>query len=816
MNFLMRSTSGMYGPVPAPEPRSDTHQRSVSAGSSLETLVTNDPYAHSDAKVDFGVINKHSDVDEEEGWITIPCKELPENWNCAPDILSLCSLDRSFLFPGEQVHILACLSACKQDTSSFKIAEAISENGTGQNPVKENGNTENRNNTVSGEGEPSTGGEEQLEDVSDVENLLQKEGLKRQTSILLQKFENSHFFVRISESDDPLWSKRSSSENPPNTCNSNNEKGSKMTSEGSTLSSFCAVIDRGNFDSNVPGGVARNSVKCCALPNGDIVVILQVNVAVNFLRDPCIEILQFEKLQERMSSPDSRLNALYTDQDSCADLLNWILPLDNGKSSTCPPSPHLTSTSGIGNSSQRSNMSGSSSSQLFSFSNFRSYSMSSLPQPVNAPAAPVKAASSKPSFDIEEWDQISSQKYLWKKMGVEGLLSFRGVSLERDRFYVCCGLEGLYTPGRRWRRKLEIIQPLDIHSFHADVNSDDLLCVQIKNVAPTHAPDIVIFIDTITLVFEELAQNGSLSSLPISCIEAGNDHSLPNLVLRRGEEHSFILRPATSTWNGLEIENDRSSHLSKLQLRNKTSKISLNRRKTALINDRYSILVSCRCNYTASRLFFKQPTSWRPRGSRDIMMSIVSDTSRQSPSACEKTCQPPVQILTLQASNLTSEDLTLTVVAPASFTSTAFLNSPTNPKSPFIGFLDFSERVNDDRGIGATQGQSFTSVVKDNEKQSYDKNAQAASTSDEVIPSANLSCTHLWFHSRVPLGCVPSRSNATIKLQLLPLTHGIIVLDTLQIEVEEKGIDLLYFWTVFSLLITFLSIYVKKYLIHTN
>lgn len=73
MNFLMRSTSGMYGPVPAPEPRSDTHQRSVSAGSSLETLVTNDPYAHSDAKVDFGVINKHSDVDEEEGWITIPC-----------------------------------------------------------------------------------------------------------------------------------------------------------------------------------------------------------------------------------------------------------------------------------------------------------------------------------------------------------------------------------------------------------------------------------------------------------------------------------------------------------------------------------------------------------------------------------------------------------------------------------------------------------------------------------------------------------------------------------------------------------------------
>jgi len=236
-------------------------------------------------------------------------EELPENWNCAPDILSLCSLDRSFLFPGnrffhslninlsfgmcnlvswlsqksladliytcnsgEQVHILACLSACKQDTSSLKKAAAISENGTGHSPKKEHGNTENRNNTVSGEGELSTSGEEQLDDVSDGESLIQKEVLKKQTSLLLQKFENSHFFVRISASDDPLWCKRSSSKNSPDTSNANNEKGSTITCEGSTLSSISTVIDRGNFDSNVSGGVARDSVKCRALPNGDIVV----------------------------------------------------------------------------------------------------------------------------------------------------------------------------------------------------------------------------------------------------------------------------------------------------------------------------------------------------------------------------------------------------------------------------------------------------------------------------------------------------------------------------------------------------------------
>jgi hypothetical protein len=104
-----------------------------------------------------------------------------------------------------------------------------------------------------------------------------------------------------------------------------------------------------------------------------------------------------------------------------------------------------------------------------------------MPQNTSVPpTVPLKAASSKPNFDIDDWDQISSQKFLRKKNGAEELLSFRGVSLERERFSVCCGLQGIHTPGRRWRRKLEIIQPVEIHSFAADCNSDDLLCVQIK------------------------------------------------------------------------------------------------------------------------------------------------------------------------------------------------------------------------------------------------------------------------------------------------------------------------------------------------
>ncbi|MCH94753.1 hypothetical protein A2U01_0015718, partial [Trifolium medium] len=139
--------------------------------------------------------------------------------------------------------------------------------------------------------------------------------------------------------------------------------------------------------------------------------------------------------------------------------------------------------------------------------------------------------------------------------------------------------------------------------------------------------------------------------------------------------------------------------------------------------------------------------------------------SGESPGPYERNSQLAVQVLTLQASNLTSEDLTLTVLAPASFISppsVVSLSSPTTPMSPFIGFTEFLGRINDDG------------------------KPQTVSTNDDVIPSSGLSCTHLWLQSRVPLGCIPSQSTATIKLELLPLTDGTITLDSLQIDVKEK------------------------------
>ena len=45
----------------------------------------------------------------------------------------------------------------------------------------------------------------------------------------------------------------------------------------------------------------------------------------------------------------------------------------------------------------------------------------------------------------------------------------------------------------------------------------------------------------------------------------------------------------------------------------------------------------------ASRLFFKQPTSWRPHTSKDIMISVASDMSGQSPGPYASR-QLPVQV----------------------------------------------------------------------------------------------------------------------------------------------------------------------------
>lgn len=784
---------------------------SSKAPTSLEGLISEDPFPKNGNAIGSGRNGKtragnHSDVMDDQGWITIPYKELPDNWSEASDILSFRSLDRSFVFPGEQVHILACLSASKKDTeiiTPFKVAAVLSKNGL----LEQQENMDSDLSIVANEGEEdntrlsaSSQSREQNGETSSTRNsisasesLLRMEDYKKQTEIQLERFKNSHFFVRIAESDEPLWSKKSSRQSSSAT--------SGLGKDNFTATEANAYIDRGTFDANVSGGVARDAVKCCSLSNGDIVMLLQVNVGTYCLKAPVLEVLQFEKHQDKSLGITSADNLGQANQnDPCGELLKWLLPLERALPPPVRPlsPPSLSSSSGISSASLKSSSSHSSG---FSFGNFRSYSMSALPPNTTPPPNPITTPSSKPNIDFDDWSHLSSQKQLGgAEAGSAGLLSFRGVSLEPDRFSAHCGLEGIYIPGRRWRKKLEIIQPVEIHSFAAECNTEDLLCVQIKNVSPPHMADIIIYIDAIAIVFEEAPQGGPPVSLPITCVEAGNDYSLPNLSLGQNEQHSFILKPATSMWRSNKVLLEKNQQPSQSKARGSIPNLYLPSKATegkrVSSADQYAVLVSCRCNYTESRLFFKQPTTWRPRYTRDLMISVASEMSEQARVPSGGLTQLPVQVLTLQASNLTSEDLTMTVLAPASVTSppsVVSLNSaPSTPMSPFVGFSEFAGRANGDRRHTPVQRQSSMPHATENEKEkvsggrsfSFDEKTVSAS---DVVPTSGLGCTHLWLQSAVPLGCVPSQSTATVKLELLPLTDGIITLDTLQISVKETG-----------------------------
>lgn len=212
-------------------------------------------------------------------------------------------------------------------------------------------------------------------------------------------------------------------------------------------------------------------------------VLLEVNVGIDNIKDPVLEILQFEKFESSKIGPTSHVSQIVpADKDPYGDLLTWLIPVDR----VLPPpgpslSPSLSSAPGIGSASQKSTASSLSSSQLFSFGHFRSYSMSAIPQ-ATVPSSPVyPSPNTKPSFDLEDLNRFSSDGTTKKlDFGSDGILSFRGVPVEPERFSSHCGLEGSYIPGRRWRKKLEIIQPIEIHSFAAECNTEDLLCVQVK------------------------------------------------------------------------------------------------------------------------------------------------------------------------------------------------------------------------------------------------------------------------------------------------------------------------------------------------
>lgn len=108
---------------------------------------------------------------------------------------------------------------------------------------------------------------------------------------------------------------------------------------------------------------------------------------------------------------------------------------------------------------------------------------------------------------------------------------------------------------------------------------------------------------------------------------------------------------------------------------------------------------------------------------------------------------------------MTPDDLTMTVLAPASFTSPPSVGSLTSPKTsihPFVGLSESRGIVSGEK-IGTLQ-KSFSEPASINQKQGNNDGVESlsftelASAEVDVIPSNDYGCTHLWLQSRVPLG----------------------------------------------------------------
>ncbi len=142
------------------------------------------------------------------------------------------------------------------------------ESNSGEDKVSSNGNIIEEN------GEKMGKGNGPQQNVSASESFLRLEDQQRKAETLLKRFNNSHFFVRIAEASEPLWSVKGTSET---TAESSDMDGHEFATNETeeTVKPICqnnAFTDRGRFDANVLGGIARDMVNCCYLSNGDMVV----------------------------------------------------------------------------------------------------------------------------------------------------------------------------------------------------------------------------------------------------------------------------------------------------------------------------------------------------------------------------------------------------------------------------------------------------------------------------------------------------------------------------------------------------------------
>ena len=74
-----------------------------------------------------------------------------------------------------------------------------------------------------------------------------------------------------------------------------------------------------------------------------------------------------------------------------------------------------------------------------------------------------------------KWGQVEKGHVGW-----EGLLSFRAVGLEPQRFSGQAGQLGPFVPGRKWSQGVAVLQPLKVESYACECNLVDRICVSVE------------------------------------------------------------------------------------------------------------------------------------------------------------------------------------------------------------------------------------------------------------------------------------------------------------------------------------------------
>ncbi|MCO5595944.1 hypothetical protein L7F22_049995 [Adiantum nelumboides] len=293
---------------------------------------------------------------------------------------------------------------------------------------------------------------------------------------------------------------------------------------------------------------------------------------------------------------------------------------------------------------------------------------------------------------------------------------------------------------------------------------------------------------------------------------------------RPGEQHSFILKPSNSSSHPSATDKVKAASMSPPYELLKPSTHSLQGSVKQKVKDHelsslldtgnFFIVVSCRCSHTESRLHFKHPIKWQPRSPRDLLLSVSLESVSKPEIASGSLPTFSPKVVTVQATNLTSDSLHLTLLAPSSKYSgpTPPLPVPNNLGLPRMSsFMSFHEKkewpiakntenvLDQDKGSSEASPSGRPSSLQRSLSLPPAKPIESIMgitprvVKERAISAADIAAenssarTHLWLQSIIPLGYVPPQSTTAIRCELLPLTDGIISLDTLHILTKDQG-----------------------------